>query len=84
MITCPKCGSERFCYVQNATVYYHIDEVHEDGSVDLAEWVNTYDHDEYSLECEDCGLELDATLYLAMKEAVDEETEAQKQEVESD
>jgi len=85
MITCPKCGSEKFFYRQECAEYSYIEEIHEEGWCELGEVVDTYHHDDQvTLQCDECGVELTIDEYLAMKEVVEEETKAQAEEVAND
>ena len=65
---CPRCKREHFYYVQDVTEYHTIDEVYEDGNVDVMSHARSYNHDTYKLWCEDCEWEGTAEDFVKMKE----------------
>ena len=53
-IKCPHCASSDMRYVQRCTQYSYIEEIHEDGHVEIQALDDTYFDDDYYLSCVDC------------------------------
>jgi predicted nucleic-acid-binding Zn-ribbon protein len=54
-VKCPKCGNEKFFYVQDVTEYHTIEAVQEGGFVDLECLVESYPDETFHFHCDTCG-----------------------------
>ena len=53
-LQCPKCLSTNILYCPIVEEYWTIEEVHEDGALDLKDLVDSVTTSEHSYECSDC------------------------------
>jgi len=66
-VTCPKCGSENFHFVQESKEYFTIDAIHENGNIDLFALSDSYPSNINGLQCSDCGWEGSVKRYFETK-----------------
>ena len=68
MIKCIACKSQRFYYEKTATLAYGVASIDKDGGVDITNEVDRHHHDDDSLVCYDCGLDISVQEYIDAQE----------------